>query len=203
MDFRLIAQFLSSILMSYEAKRECQIKSGTLRAIRKEQIVTTLADIGFDSGSFLFLPTYPNMVRKPEGAARVIVDSSSFEGNALDRYSPRFESSSVLLVPAEVASLDVDLHVKALCGGSGNESSTTATSHCGHSVIIGWCLTILGIAFVLVMLGTASMKLVIVAIGCTVMMAIMMWGVENGNSSNSHVPPTDHVDAQSVFIPRR
>ena len=61
---------------------------------------------------------------------------------------------------------------------------TTETDHHGHGshswFMIACCIPMLIIAFALVLTGVASPGFIVVAIGCTVMMALMMGAMDHG-----------------------
>lgn len=64
--------------------------------------------------------------------------------------------------------------------------------HRGHSwLMIACCIPMLLIAVALVATGVASPGLVFAAIGCTVMMALMMRGMDSGEGGRGR---GDHVD---------
>lgn len=60
---------------------------------------------------------------------------------------------------------------------------THGMNHGGHGwMMIACCIPMLIIAVVLVATGVASIEFVLVAVMCTVMMALMMWDMGGGDS---------------------
>ena len=59
-----------------------------------------------------------------------------------------------------------------------------AESHGGHGwMMIACCIPMLVIAVILVATGVASPAFIVVAVGCTLMMALMMRGMGHGGGS--------------------
>jgi hypothetical protein len=59
-------------------------------------------------------------------------------------------------------------------------------SHAGHGwMMIACCIPMLVIAVILVATGAASPSFLLVAIGCTLMMALMMRGMSHGDNRRS------------------
>jgi hypothetical protein len=69
--------------------------------------------------------------------------------------------------------------------GSGQAGGHGGHGHGGHGwMMIACCIPMLAIAGVLVATGVASPVFLVVAVGCTLMMALMMRGMGHGGDSS-------------------
>ncbi len=67
---------------------------------------------------------------------------------------------------------------------SGHQRDTVPQRHSGHGwMMIACCIPMLVIAIILVATGVASAGFLFAAIACTVMMAMMMRGMDRGGGS--------------------
>ena len=70
--------------------------------------------------------------------------------------------------------------------------------HGGHSwLMIACCIPMIVIAVALVVTGVAPAGLVFAAIACTVMMALMMRGMDHGGEAHDQHSPTQHERTDS------
>jgi hypothetical protein len=59
------------------------------------------------------------------------------------------------------------------------------TGHGSHGwMMIASCIPMLAIAGVLVATGVLSAGFLLIAVGCTAMMALMMWGMDHGQGND-------------------
>lgn len=69
-----------------------------------------------------------------------------------------------------------------LTAGHDHESPSEQPAHGGHGLMmLVCCIPMLAIAVLLVATGVAGSGILLVALGCTAMMAMMMWSMPGGH----------------------
>jgi hypothetical protein len=70
--------------------------------------------------------------------------------------------------------------------GGGHSSHASHSGHSGHSgMMIACCIPMLVTAVILVATGAANPAFLVIAVGCTLMMALMMRGMSHGGDDRS------------------